>query len=193
MNQIKFVKSVVRLKDLPATKYPEIVLCGRSNVGKSTFINTLFSRKKIAKTSSTPGKTQTLNYYLVNEKYYIVDLPGFGYAKVPLAEKNAWQKLIEDFLRFSENITYAFHFIDSRYPPTKLDEALNYYLRELEIPYITLLNKIDKLNQSEKSKSIKTLLEKFDELILNENLFLFSSTKGIGKKEVLNVFNKLFI
>jgi len=191
MKKIEFVKSVKNIKDLPKGKTPEIVLCGRSNVGKSTFINTVFGRKGIAKTSSTPGKTQALNYYLVEEKFYVVDLPGFGYAKVPKKEKEIWQKLIEDYLNFSENILYAFHFIDSRHEPTKLDIMLNGFLRELEIPYIVLLNKVDKLKQSELAKARKTIRKIFPELLPGENLIEFSSTKGIGKKEILRHLSRI--
>jgi len=191
MKKIEFIKSVKSIKDLPKGNIPEVVLCGRSNVGKSTFINTVFGRKGIAKTSSTPGKTQTLNYYLVEEKFYVVDLPGFGYAKVPKKEKEIWQKLIEDYLNFSKNIIYAFHFIDSRHEPTKLDVMLNGFLRELEIPYIILLNKIDKLKQSELAKARKTIRHYFPELLPGENLIEFSSTKGIGKKEILRHLGRI--
>ncbi|NOX16995.1 MAG: YihA family ribosome biogenesis GTP-binding protein [Chlorobi bacterium] len=191
MKKIEFIKSVKSIKDLPKGNIPEVVLCGRSNVGKSTFINTVFGRKGIAKTSSTPGKTQALNYYFVEEKFYVVDLPGFGYAKVPKKEKEIWQKLIADYLGFSKNIIYAFHFIDSRHEPTKLDVTLNGFLRELEIPYIVLLNKIDKLKQSELAKARKSVRQFFPELLPGENLIEFSSTKGIGKKEILQLLKRI--
>ncbi len=193
MKKIEFIKSVKSIKDLPKGNIPEIVLCGRSNVGKSTFINTVFGRKGIAKTSSTPGKTQALNYYLVEEKFYVVDLPGFGYAKVPKKEKEVWQKLIEDYLNFSENIIYAFHFIDSRHEPTKLDVMLNGFLRELEIPYLVILNKVDKLKQSELAKARKSVRQYFHELLPGENLIEFSSTKGIGKKEIIRLLTKILL
>ena len=191
MKNIRFIKSIKNIKDLPTQNYPEVVLCGRSNVGKSTFINTLFGEKKLAKTSSTPGKTQMLNYYLVEEKFYIVDMPGFGYAKVPQSEKRKWQELVENFFKSSSNISFAIHFIDSRHLPTPLDFELNSYLRELNIPYLILLNKIDKLNQSELARARKKIKQSFPELILNENLIEFSSVKKIGKKEIQKILKKL--
>jgi GTP-binding protein len=100
----EFVKSVYNVSQLPETKKPEIILCGRSNVGKSSFINSLFNRKDLAKISSTPGKTRSINYYLINEKFYIVDLPGFGYAKISKKEREFWGNLIKDFLNASGNI-----------------------------------------------------------------------------------------
>jgi len=192
MLKIKFVKSVHRIPDLPKTGIPELVLCGRSNVGKSTFINSLSKQKNIAKTSSTPGKTRALNYYLVEDKFYIVDLPGYGYAKVSLKAKNEWQKLISEYLKNSENVSLAYHLIDSRHSATQLDLLLNELLVEEEIPYTIVLSKIDKLNQSEKSKSVKRIKQQFPELSIGDNLFLYSSVKGTGKKEVEIRLSKLF-
>ncbi len=192
MKKIQFVKSVVSIKDLPKDKLPEVILCGRSNVGKSSFINTIFNRKGLAKTSSSPGKTRSLNYYLVEDKFYMVDLPGFGYAKVSKKEREKWLNLIDNYLRESESISYAFHFVDSRVGPTDLDILLNDYLNELEIPYLVLLNKIDKLKQSEIAKSKKNIFEIFPELSYGDNLLAFSSTKGIGKKQVVKILSSLF-
>jgi len=193
MKNVKFIKSAYSLSDLPTDNKPEIVLCGRSNVGKSSFINTVFNRKNLAKISAAPGKTRSLNFYLVEEKFYIVDLPGFGFAKVSKSERDAWQKLIENYLKHGENIHSAYHFIDSRHEPTKLDELLHNYLNEFEIPYTVILNKVDKLNQSEIAKSKNTLKQFFPELIYGENLIAFSSVKGIGKKEVISRLRSLLI
>ncbi len=120
MLKIKFIKSVYNIKDLPKEGIPELVLCGRSNVGKSSFINSLSKQNNIAKTSSTPGKTRSLNYYLVEDKFYLVDLPGYGYAKVSEKAKQEWQKLIADYLLNSKNIAMAYHLIDSRHSATSL-------------------------------------------------------------------------
>src|SRR5674476_859668 len=111
-NKQEFVKSVFNISQIPEFVKPEIILCGRSNVGKSSFINSLFNRKDLAKISSTPGKTRSINYYLINEKFYIVDLPGFGYAKISKKEREFWGNLIKDYLNTSENIVMAFHLID---------------------------------------------------------------------------------
>ena len=192
MLNIKFIKSVYRIKDLPSDNTPELVLCGRSNVGKSSFINSLSKQKNIAKTSSSPGKTRAINYYLVEGKFYLVDLPGYGYAKVSIKAKNEWQKLITEYIMNSKNIALAYHLIDSRHKATNLDLLLNQMLIEEEIPYTILLSKIDKLNQAQKSKSVKTIKEQFPELNIGDNLFLYSSLKGIGKKEVELRLSKLF-
>lgn len=192
MLKIKFIKSVYRVSDLPAGSIPELVLCGRSNVGKSSFINSLSKQKNIAKTSSTPGKTRALNYYLVEDKFYLVDLPGYGYAKVSIKAKNEWQKLISEYILNSKNIALAYHLIDSRHSATQLDLLLNELLIEENIPYSIILSKVDKLNQAEKSKSIKRIKEQFPELSYGDNLFQYSSLKGTGKKEVETRLSKLF-
>lgn len=192
MLKIKFIKSVGRIQDLPKDDLPELVLCGRSNVGKSTFINSLSKQRNIAKTSSTPGKTRTINYYRVEDKFYLVDLPGYGYAKVSLKAKREWQKLISEYLLGSNNLELAYHLIDSRHSATQLDLLLNQLLVEQNIPYNIILSKIDKLNQTEKSKSVKRIKNQFPELSLGDNLFLYSSLKGTGKKEVELRLSKLF-
>ncbi|MBI9070577.1 MAG: YihA family ribosome biogenesis GTP-binding protein [Melioribacteraceae bacterium] len=192
MQNIKFIKSAFATKHLPDDGIPEVILCGRSNVGKSSFINSIFNRKSLAKTSSTPGKTRSLNYYLVNDLFYLVDLPGFGYAKVSKKERESWQKFITDYLSQERNIALAFHFVDSRHHPTPLDVMLNDYLMELDIPVNVILSKVDKLKQSELSKSVKTAMEYFPHLSLNDNLLIYSSVKNTGRKEILSRFNSIF-
>lgn len=189
MKKIEFVKSASVLNQLPEIKLPEVVLAGRSNVGKSTFINALSKRKAIAKTSSTPGKTRTINYYLIDSKFYIVDLPGFGYAKVAKKEREYWERLLIKFFAENSNIARVLHFIDSRHKPTQLDILLNNYLIDLNIPYVVILNKIDKLKQSEVIQSRKDVMNQFPELSLDDNLFLNSSVKGISNKEIANLIS----
>ena len=181
----KFIKSVYNLKDLPKQKLPEVILCGRSNVGKSSFINSLFNRKDLAKTSSTPGKTRSINYYMIDDKFYMVDLPGYGYAKASLKERKFWGNLIGDFISESGNIILAFHIIDSRHKPTELDLQLNQILVQNEIPYIIIFTKSDKLKQSEYNLAQKRVTEIFPEIVRGENFFFYSSSKNIGRKEVL--------
>ncbi len=193
MQQIKFIKSVYKISNLPKDGLQHVILCGRSNVGKSSFINKLFGKKKVALTSSSPGKTRALNFYLAENKFYIVDFPGFGYAKIALKEREAWERLIAEYLRIESNISLAFHLIDSRHKPTSLDILLNNYLRELDIPYIVLMSKVDKLKQSEFSSSKKNIMKQFPELLLGENFFPLSSVTGTGKREVENILNRLFL
>ena len=188
----EFIISAYKLPQLPKDNIPEIILCGRSNVGKSSFINSLFNRRDLAKTSSTPGKTRSINYYLIDDKFYFVDLPGYGYAKTSLKERESWGKLLSKYIKTSKNIKLAFHFVDSRHSPTDLDLQLYELLMFSKIPYTLILNKIDKLTQSELSYSKKRIIEYFPELTLGDNLFLYSSATKRGRKEVMLTLSKLF-
>lgn len=192
LDESKFVKSVFTIKELPKDNLPEIILCGRSNVGKSSFLNSLFNKKDLAKTSSTPGKTRSINYYLIDKKFYIVDLPGFGYAKISKTEREYWARLIQEFLNESNNIWLAFHLIDSRHKPTELDFKLNAMLHFFNIPFVVLLSKIDKLKQSEISDAKKNAIESFPELSLEDNLLIYSAVKNFGHKEILQRLSKIF-
>lgn len=187
----EFTKSVYKLSQIPKDNFPEIILCGRSNVGKSSFINSIFNRKNLAKTSSTPGKTRSINYYNIDDKFYFVDLPGFGYAKTSLKERESWGRLLSQYIEVSKKIKCAFHFIDSRHAPTELDIMLNELLKFNNIPYMIILNKIDKLKQSGLSLSKKRICTFFPELVLGENYFLYSSQNKRGKKEIIQKIAKL--
>lgn len=191
-SKIEYIGSYFEMGKLPKDILPEVVICGRSNVGKSSFINSLFNRKNLAKTSSTPGKTRSLNFYLVDEKFYMVDLPGFGYAKVSKSERDYWNKIIQDYFTTRKNISLAFHLVDSRHKPLELDIALNSYLRDFSIAYIVLLNKVDKLNQAEQHLAKRQTISVFPELIQGENLLTYSSVKNIGHKEVREKLSVLF-
>ncbi|MCJ7553994.1 MAG: ribosome biogenesis GTP-binding protein YihA/YsxC [Ignavibacteriaceae bacterium] len=187
-----FVTSAFEIKDIPRKKLPEVVLCGRSNVGKSSLINSLFNRKNLAKVSKTPGKTRSINYYEIDEKFYIVDLPGFGYAKISKKEREFWSKLISDFLEKSGNIKLVIHLIDSRHKPTDLDIKLNELINYRSLPYIFILSKADKLKQSEIKQSEGKIKSIFPEAELDSNLLLYSSVKGRGKKQLANLLASLF-
>lgn len=190
---IQFYKSVFELKDLPKSELQQLILCGRSNVGKSTFINSISNRKTIAKTSSTPGKTRSINFYLADDKFFIVDLPGFGYAKTSQKEREKWGKLVSKYILETTNIRHAFHIIDPRYKPTDLDIQLNLWLTNAGLDYSVILNKADKLNQSENHKAITTIKSIFSGLQLNNNLFLYSSVTGKWRKPVQKRIAELFL
>ncbi|NWG27376.1 MAG: YihA family ribosome biogenesis GTP-binding protein [Ignavibacteriaceae bacterium] len=189
---IYFLKSVFVLDDLPGSELPQLILCGRSNVGKSSFINSISNRKGLAKTSSTPGKTRSINFYNAENHFFIVDLPGFGYAKTSQKEREKWGKLVSEYILQSEKIHHAFHLIDSRYEPTELDKQLNIWLKSADLNYSVILNKADKLNQSEIHKAIRAIIKVFSELELNKNLFLYSSVTGRWKKPVQKRISELF-
>jgi GTP-binding protein len=188
----QYVKSVYSLKEMPELRLPEIILCGRSNVGKSSFINSFFSRKNLAKTSSDPGKTRSLNYYLIENKFYMVDLPGYGYAKAGMAEREKWGKLVAEFLGKSGFITLAIHLMDSRHKPSVLDINLNSLLKNYNIPFIVIMNKSDKLKQGELAAAKNNVTEAFPELIYGENLFFYSSLKKTGRSEVFKIISAIF-
>jgi len=190
--QLEFLKSAYTINQLDNSDKPEIIFCGRSNVGKSTLINTLLNRKKFAKTSSTPGKTRSINYYLIDEKYKLVDLPGYGYAKISKAEREKWAKLVESFLRSSKSVELAFHLIDSRHKPTELDDKLNALLKTASIPYVVILNKIDKLNQSQLAQAKKRIIGHYPNLVFGKNLLVFSSITKRGRKELMSLLKGMF-
>lgn len=187
-----FIRSAFKLEDLIKSNLPEVILCGRSNVGKSSLINSLFNKKKLAKTSSTPGKTRSVNYYLIDNKFYLVDLPGFGYAKISKEEREYWASIVAGYLDRAKNISIAFHLIDSRHKPTELDIKLNELLKFHKLPYIVILSKIDKLTQSEISGAKKNITNFFPEVKYGDNLYVYSSVKKTGKRELLQKFSKLF-
>lgn len=190
--EIHFIKSVFELDDLPKSDLPQLILCGRSNVGKSSFINSISNRKGIAKTSSTPGKTRSINFYKADDKFFMVDLPGFGYAKTSLKEREKWGKLVSKYILESTSIYHAFHLIDPRYEPTELDVQLNLWLKTANKDYSVILSKADKLNQSETHKAISTIHSFFPELKLNKNLFLYSTVTGRWKKPIQKKITELF-
>lgn len=189
----KFIKSVYNLNELPKQHLPEVVLCGRSNVGKSSFINSLFNKKNLAKISSTPGKTRSINFYEIDNKFYLIDLPGYGYAKTSKKEREKWAVLIGKFFESSDHIKLAIHFIDSRHEPTKLDIYLNEMLTKYKIPYLILLSKADKLKQSEKAAARKKLNTFFPKIDVNTQAFFYSAIKPIGRKEISLLLAEMFL
>ncbi len=180
-NNVRLERTVYSLDQLKTQKLPEIVFMGRSNVGKSSLINSLLSKKNFAKVSQTPGKTHSINFYIIDEKFYLVDLPGFGFAARSKEESFRFSKLIQDYFNLSNKILLVCHLMDARVPFTKLDEIARDYVFELGLPYCILFTKVDKLNQSEKYK-----LKKLAEQIMTNldfNFFFYSSKSGEGKKE----------
>src|SRR5699024_588971 len=139
----------------PGGHFPEVALAGRSNVGKSSFINRLLSRKNLVRTSSKPGKTRTLNFYNINDAFYFVDVPGYGYAKVSKQERNKWGKMMEAYFETREQLKAVVLVVDSRHQPTQEDIQMYNYVTYLEIPIIVVATKIDKLKRSQQMKQLK--------------------------------------
>lgn len=155
-NNAVFEAAFATSAQLPPSDIPEICFCGRSNVGKSSLINRVLNRKSIARVSSKPGKTVTVNFYRV-DGIRLVDLPGYGYAKVPFAEKTRWSELMEGFFRSGRNIKQVFQLVDMRHPATEFDKSMLEFLRHMEIPYTVVLTKADKLNKTETGNRLECI------------------------------------
>ncbi len=182
----KFIKSVFKKSSLPAGQVPEIAFSGRSNVGKSTLINTLINRKGIAKTSSTPGRTQSINFIDINNSLHFVDLPGYGYARVPDSVKENWQHLIEGYLEKRDNLKLVILIIDSRRDPREEEAQFADWLKLNSIPYVVVLTKIDKLKKAKRLKSF-SVWQKF---LAVDQVLPFSAVTGDGKKVIWSVIEK---
>ena len=146
-----FVTGAPALKDCPPPALPEFCFAGRSNVGKSSLINRLTNKKKLARTSNTPGKTQQMNYYLIDDRIYIVDLPGFGFAQAPKRERERWGRDIQTYLLQRETLRLIFHLVDIRHEPTALDRDFFYWMASNEIPFAVLLSKADKVSGNKRA------------------------------------------
>jgi GTP-binding protein len=176
----EFLKSVYREDDYPSASHPEVAFAGRSNVGKSSVINTLVHSKGLARTSSAPGKTQSINFYLVNGSLCLVDLPGYGYAKVPQQVRKRWSPLIEDYCHHRKNLRGVVVIIDARIGPTPLDVSLIEWLRGLSLPALITMTKMDKLSKNKAAQARRKAAETL--AIPLEAIFPFSAQTGEGKR-----------
>ncbi|MBD0381658.1 ribosome biogenesis GTP-binding protein YihA/YsxC [Paenibacillus sedimenti] len=189
VNQAEFIISAVGPSQYPEDALPEIALAGRSNVGKSSLINRMINRKNLARTSSQPGKTQTLNYYKINEDLYFVDLPGYGYAKVSKTQREQWGKFIENYLLNREPLKLVMQLIDLRHPPTKDDQAMYQWLRHHDVPVLVVATKADKIPKSRWQKHAKVVRETLG-MDQGFHPLLFSSELGLGKDELWELIEK---
>lgn len=173
----------IRTSQYPTDNKPEFLLVGRSNVGKSSFINTMIGKKNYARTSATPGKTQTLNFYLCNDSFYLVDVPGYGYASVSKATQKKFGLMIEEYLKSRSNLRNVFMIIDGRNKPTENDVLMYNYLKYYNIPVTIIANKYDKIKPSNRDKTLKNIksILNIDE---NDRIIYFSSVNKKGRDEV---------
>lgn len=178
----EIVISAVKPAQYPEGDLPEVALAGRSNVGKSSFINKMLGRKGLARISSKPGKTQTLNFYIINEILHFVDVPGYGYAKVSKKEREAWGKMIETYITSREQLRAVILLIDLRHPPTSDDVLMYNFLKHYDIPTIVVTTKADKIPKGKWQKHAKVIKDSL-EIEKNDPLVIFSSETGLGKDE----------
>lgn len=181
-----------RRSQYPDKGLPEFLLVGRSNVGKSSFINAILSRKNLAYTSSRPGKTQTLNFYSVNNSFYLIDVPGYGYAATDKKTQSKFGMMIEEYLEKREELKRVFLLIDFRMKPTEDDLLMYNFLKYYNLPVTIIATKADKVGGSKKQKNLKMILETLD-LVVGDDLIVFSSVTKLGVKEVLKKIEDLAV
>jgi len=180
----EFITGAPSIDQCPPPDLPEFCFAGRSNVGKSSLINKLTNKKRLARTSNTPGKTQQMNYYRIDESFYFVDLPGFGFAKVPEQERQRWGKDIRQYLLERETIELILHLVDSRHPPTKLDEDFFYWMASHQKPFTVLLAKSDKLSNNKVRQSVSRTNKILSEMNIEVPVITCSADSGKGIEEI---------
>lgn len=188
----EFLISNTSFKKCPEDDRPEFAFIGRSNVGKSSLINMLTGKKKLAKTSSTPGKTQLINHFIINEEWYLVDLPGYGYAKASKKSRSSWEKFIAEYLLHRESLMTTFVLIDARLEPQKIDLEFMNWCGEKGIPFSIIFTKTDKLSSSALQKNIanykKQILKQWEEI---PPVFITSSQSKFGRESLLNYLQEI--
>ena len=181
-----------RRSQYPDNKRPEFLLVGRSNVGKSSFINSVLSRKNLAYTSSKPGKTQTLNFYGINNQFYLIDVPGYGYALTDKKTQAKFGMMIEEYLEKRDELKRVFMLVDFRHKPTEDDMLMYNFLKYYNLPVTIIATKADKVGGSKKQKNLKVLLDTLD-LVVGDDLIVFSSVTKLGVKDVLKKIEDLIV
>ena len=185
-NNIELIISAVQKSQYPETEMAEVALSGRSNVGKSTFINSMIGRKNMARTSQQPGKTQTLNFFNIDEQLIFVDVPGYGYAKVSKVQREKFGKMIEEYLTQRENLQLVIQLVDLRHNPTEDDVLMYNYLKHFDIPTLVICTKEDKIAKGKVQKHIKNIKEKLD-LEPEDEIISYSSIKNSNQQQVWGI------
>ncbi len=186
----EYLVSAVNAKQYPKSSKPEIALVGRSNVGKSSFINKFINRKGLARTSSVPGKTQTINFYLINEAWCFVDLPGYGFAKVSKEKKSVWGRFIDEYLHTRPHLAGIMQLVDIRHEPTADDVLMLEWLAQSGLPYLVIATKADKIPRSKWDKQKKIIKEKLA-LCSAESIMIFSAQTGEGRDKIASWVEEL--
>ena len=188
----KYLISNVKAEDCPVPDKPEYAFIGRSNVGKSSLINMITNQTKLAKVSGTPGKTQLINHFLINNAWYLVDLPGYGFAKVSQSQRNSWEKMISNYLQKRTNLVTVFVLIDSRLSPQKIDLEFLGKLGEWHVPFNMVFTKADKITQREAAKNVRQFINTMKEdWEFIPRSFVTSTVKFLGRKDILSYIDEL--
>jgi GTP-binding protein len=183
IHEAEFAKGVTRWADLPVDGLPEVAFLGRSNVGKSSFINMLVQRKSLVRTSKTPGRTRELNFFRINGRLYLVDMPGLGYARAPAQQRARWTQLNERYLTERVPLRLVFHLVDSRHPPMALDEMVMDFMAASAARYVVVLTKADKLSKNAQAQGIAAARQALDQHGLNAEVVLSSAVTRLGRAE----------
>ncbi len=186
----EFVTSAPSLTECPEASLPEVCFAGRSNVGKSSLINALINHKNFARTSNQPGKTQTMNYYLIDERCYFVDLPGYGFAKVPKEERERWGRDIRDYLLNRSTLELIIHVVDARHKPTQLDEDFIYWMATNRLPFSIFMSKADKLSNNKRIQSEKRLGSVLEEMNIEIPVLCGSAQSRRNIRELQKLINE---
>src|SRR5699024_8168164 len=186
VTKAEIVTSAVQPSQYPKGHFPEIALAGRSNVGKSSFINRLLGRRNLVRTSSKPGKTQTLNFYLINDSFHFVDVPGYGYAQVSKKERETWGKMMETYFSERDNLKATIQIVDIRHQPTEDDLMMYDFLKYYEIPVLIIATKLDKIKKGQVNKQVKLIKDKL-ELEDGDQIVPFSAETAQGKDEAWKI------
>ena len=181
----KFILSLDRLRPFPGQGLPEIAMAGKSNVGKSSMINSVLGNSKLARISSAPGKTRLINFFKVNDQFWLVDLPGYGFAKAPKAERDRWAAMIEGYLQGSEHLKRFLHLVDIRHEPTRDDQMMVEYLRHYDIPFTVVATKADKLSKAARGRSIPVICRTL--AVQPWEVIPYSSEDGTGRERILEL------
>lgn len=185
----EFVTSMVSYGAFPGKGMPQIAVAGKSNVGKSTLINCLTRRSKLARTSGTPGKTRLINIFRLNDQFHLIDLPGYGFAKVDKQEKQRWGKMMQDYFETADELVHVFCLVDIRHEPTQDDVQMNLFLRQMGIPFTVVATKTDKISKAARNKYLAPICRAL--LVQPWEIICFSGEDGTGREELLNKLSEV--
>ena len=184
LHNAEFIRSAVKQEDFPHDTLPQVIFAGKSNVGKSSVINRLLNRKNFARVGASPGKTTHINFFLIDRKFYLVDLPGYGYAKVSMQERERWGKLIELYFSDEKPIDLGVFIVDIRHEPTADDCVMCDWLKQTGMPFCIVANKMDKLKKSQIDPAVSLIAETLE--VPEECIIPFSAEKGVGRQDLLD-------